>query len=71
MSPLVIERIDGVPIAHIHEDIDAANVTSTQQQLGEALGPDASSLKPHASCLMPHASCLMPHASCLMPHHRS
>lgn len=44
MSPLDIERIDGVPIAHVREDIDAANVTSTQQQLGDALGPDASSL---------------------------
>jgi anti-anti-sigma factor len=44
MSPLEIERIDGVPIAHVREDIDAANVTSTQQQLGSALGPDASSL---------------------------
>lgn len=44
MSPLDIERIDGVPIAHVREDIDAANVISTQQQLGDALGPDASSL---------------------------
>ncbi len=44
MSPLNIERIDGVPIAHIHEDIDAANATATQQQLADALGPDASSL---------------------------
>ena len=44
MSPLNIERIDGVPIAHIHEDIDAANATVTQQQLADALGPDASSL---------------------------
>lgn len=44
MSPLDIERIDGVPIVHIREDIDAANVASTQQQLGDALGPDASSL---------------------------
>lgn len=44
MSSLDIERIDGVPIAHIREDIDAANVTNTQQQLGHALGPDASSL---------------------------
>jgi anti-sigma B factor antagonist len=39
-----IERIDGVPIAHIYEDIDAANATVTQQQLADVLGPDASSL---------------------------
>ncbi len=44
MSPLEIERVDGVPIAHIHEDIDAANATATQQQLADALDPDASSL---------------------------
>jgi anti-anti-sigma factor len=44
MSPLDLERINGVPIAHVCEDIDAANVTTTQQQLGDALGPDASSL---------------------------
>ncbi len=44
MSPLNLERIDGVPIAHVGEDIDAANATTTQQQLAEALGPDASSL---------------------------
>lgn len=40
MSPLDIEKIDGVPIAHVHGDIDAA----TQQQLAYTLGPDASSL---------------------------
>jgi|SRR5580693_6659408 anti-anti-sigma factor len=44
MSPLDIERIDGVPIAHVHEDLDVANATSTQQKLADALGPDASSL---------------------------
>lgn len=44
MGTLDIERIDGVPIARVREDIDAANVTSTQQQLDSALGPDASSL---------------------------
>ena len=44
MSPLDLERIDGVPIAHVGEDIDAANATTTQQQLADALGPDASSL---------------------------
>ncbi len=44
MSPLEIERIDGVPVAHVREDVDAANATTTQQQLADALGPDASSL---------------------------
>lgn len=39
-----IQRIDGVPVAHIHEDIDAANATATQQQLADVLGPDASIL---------------------------
>jgi anti-anti-sigma factor len=44
MSPLELERIDGVSIAHVNEDIDAANATTTHQQLADALGPDASSL---------------------------
>ena len=44
MSPLDLERIDGVSIVHVGEDIDAANATTTQQQLADALGPDASSL---------------------------
>jgi anti-sigma B factor antagonist len=44
MSPLDVERVDGVPIAHVHEDIDAANATATQQQLADALDPDASIL---------------------------
>jgi anti-sigma B factor antagonist len=44
MSPLDIEKVDGVPIAHINDDIDAANVAATQQQLATALGPDALSL---------------------------
>ncbi len=44
MSPLNLERIDGVPIAHVGEDIDAANAAITQQQLADALGPDASTL---------------------------
>lgn len=44
MSPLNIERIDGVPIVHVHQDIDAANATITRHQLADALGPDASSL---------------------------
>lgn len=44
MSPLGIEKVDAVPIAHVDEDIDAANVTAIQQQLANALGPDALSL---------------------------
>lgn len=41
MSRPEIEKIDSVPIAHVNEDIDAANVAATQQQLADALGPDA------------------------------
>jgi anti-anti-sigma factor len=44
VSPLKIEQIDGLPIAHVDEDIDAANAAATQQQLAAALGPDALSL---------------------------
>lgn len=44
MSRLDIEKIDGVPIAHVNEDIDAANVMATQQQLADALDPGALSL---------------------------
>lgn len=44
MSPVKVERVDGVPVAHVSGDIDAANVAITQQQLADALGPDAVSL---------------------------
>jgi anti-anti-sigma factor len=44
MSARNVERIDGVPIAHIDGDIDAANAAATQQQLTDALDPDALSL---------------------------
>ena len=44
MSSLDIERIDGVSIAHLAQDIDAANARLTQQQLADALDPDALSL---------------------------
>ena len=40
MSPIEFERVDGVQIAHVREDIDAANVTALHDQLAEALGPD-------------------------------
>jgi anti-sigma B factor antagonist len=41
MSRLDVEQLGGVPVVRINEDIDAANAASTQQQLAEALGPDA------------------------------
>lgn len=44
MSALEIERIDGVPIAHVTEDLDAANAATVQRQLASALGVDASIL---------------------------
>jgi anti-anti-sigma factor len=44
MTQLDIERIDGVPIAHLNEDLDAANAASVQRQLAEALSSDALSL---------------------------
>ncbi|HMC50702.1 MAG TPA: STAS domain-containing protein [Solirubrobacterales bacterium] len=44
MSRPNIEQIDGVPVAHIKEDIDAANAAAILQHLAEALGPDALSL---------------------------
>jgi anti-sigma B factor antagonist len=44
MSPLKVGHVDGVPVVHVSEDIDAANAASTHQQLTEALAPDALSL---------------------------
>jgi anti-anti-sigma factor len=44
MSPLDLERIDGVPIARVDEDIDAASATVVRHQLDDALDPNASSL---------------------------
>lgn len=44
MSPLDIDRIDGVPVARVNEDVDAANAAAVQRQLDDALGPDALSL---------------------------
>jgi anti-anti-sigma factor len=40
VSPLGIEKIDGVPIARVNEDIDAASAAAIQRQLADALGPD-------------------------------
>jgi anti-anti-sigma factor len=36
--------MNGVPVVHVKEDIDAANAAPTQQHLADALGPDALSL---------------------------
>lgn len=44
MRPLDIEQIEGVPVARVNEDIDAANAPATRQKLAGALGPDALSL---------------------------
>jgi len=44
MTPLELERIDGVPVAHVSEDVDAANAVTAERQLADGLGPDASSL---------------------------
>lgn len=44
MNPRDVEKVDGVPIAHISDDIDAANAVATQQQLAAMLNPDALSL---------------------------
>jgi anti-anti-sigma factor len=44
MSALEIERIDGVPIVHVNDDLDAANAAPVRRQLDDALGPDDSSL---------------------------
>lgn len=44
MSMLEVERIDGVPIARVHDDIDAANAATIEQQLADALDADALSL---------------------------
>jgi anti-sigma B factor antagonist len=41
MTPPGLERIDGVPVAHIVEDVDAANVAAVERELADALGPDA------------------------------
>ena len=41
MSRLDVEKVDGVPIARVKEDIDAASAAPIQHELAEALGPDA------------------------------
>jgi anti-anti-sigma factor len=44
MSPLDIEKVGGIPVACVREDIDAANAAVVQRELADALGPDALSL---------------------------
>jgi len=44
MSHLNTEQIDGVTVAHVKEDIDAASAAAIQQHLADALGPDALNL---------------------------
>jgi anti-sigma B factor antagonist len=44
MNCVAIEHIDGVPVARISVDIDAANVATVQEQLADVLGPDTLSL---------------------------
>jgi len=41
MSRLDIEKVNGVAIARVNEDIDAANAVAIQHELAGALGPDA------------------------------
>jgi anti-sigma B factor antagonist len=41
MSRLDIENVDGVAIARVKEDIDAANATAMHHALADALGPEA------------------------------
>ncbi|HEV3047550.1 MAG TPA: STAS domain-containing protein [Solirubrobacteraceae bacterium] len=41
---VTIERVDGVPVARVNKDIDAASAGAVREQLGEALGPDTHSL---------------------------
>jgi anti-anti-sigma factor len=44
MSPLDIDHVDGVPVARVGEDIDAASAIAIQQELSGVLGPDALTL---------------------------
>jgi anti-anti-sigma factor len=44
MSQVDLEQIDGVPVARLKGDLDAANTTAVQRELAAALGPEALSL---------------------------
>jgi anti-anti-sigma factor len=41
MSAIDVEKVEGVAVARVVEDIDAANVSAVKQRLEDALGPDA------------------------------
>jgi anti-anti-sigma factor len=44
MTRLEVERIDGVPVAHLLEDVDSANFAAVERRLAETVAPDAMSL---------------------------
>jgi len=44
MTPVDVERIDGVRIAHTHGDVDAANASLVEEVLAESLEPDGDCL---------------------------
>jgi anti-anti-sigma factor len=44
MSQVHFEQIEGMAIAHLKGDLDAANAAAVQRELAEALGPDALNL---------------------------
>lgn len=41
MSDIEVEKVKGVAVARVGEDIDAANVSAVKQRLIDSLGPDA------------------------------
>lgn len=44
MSAEDVQRIGGVPVAHVRGDIDAGNVAAIQQRLSRTVSPDSLSL---------------------------
>jgi anti-anti-sigma factor len=44
MSVVEIERVDGVPIARVTADVDAANAATVHDLLADGLGPDTDCL---------------------------
>jgi anti-sigma B factor antagonist len=44
MTGMEIEQVDGVPVAKLSEDLDAANAATVHRELAEALGPNALTL---------------------------
>lgn len=41
MNAIEVEKVGGVAVARVGEDVDAANVVAVRQRLDDALGPDA------------------------------